>query len=276
MDATTILQEPSGDIRWYTFAGGIANLLLTTRLSHTSAALPDNLSIRFRPPCDAEEVHQWIASLSAEDLQPVPNDDVIQQLKFSECLPRDLAAEVFLARCHDPSAIRKALSEPRRIVIDNCGQQSSAKIESSRVPRGGGASNRRPRTSLPASSLVPDDPALRDALQGMKALSMRQPHAEAVMRGVKTIEYRSGATNIRGRILIYATRTRYEAEVEQEMMDNYGIDDASCDDLPRGVLVGTVELFDSDEGEWHLRLPERLATLLKPSKSPQPVWFDPF
>jgi len=105
---------------------------------------------------------------------------------------------------------------------------------------------------------------------------MRQPHAEAVMRAVKTIEYRSGPTKIRGRILIYATGTRCEAEKEKEMMANYGIEDTSCDDLPRGVLIGTVELYDSDEGEWHLRLPERLPAPLKPSKSPQPVWFDPF
>lgn len=34
----------------------------------------------------------------------------------------------------------------------------------------------------------------------MRALSIRQPHAEAILRGTKTTEYRSKATKIRGRI----------------------------------------------------------------------------
>ena len=34
-----------------------------------------------------------------------------------------------------------------------------------------------------------------------RALSIRQPHAEAILRCVKKIEYRSGPTKIRGRIL---------------------------------------------------------------------------
>ena len=190
-------------------------------------------------------------------------------------MPQNLAAEVFIARFNDAVAVSKAPGEPRRIVTDSLGVRSSTRIESSKAVRGTVIS-RKPKISSPDSGPLPDDPALRNALKGMKALSIRQPHAEAVMRGVKTIEYRSGPTNIRGRILIYASRTRYEAEEEKEMMDHYGIEDTSCDDLPRGVLIGTVELFDSDEGEWHLRLAERLTTLLKPSKSPQPVWFDPF
>jgi len=40
----------------------------------------------------------------------------------------------------------------------------------------------------------------------MRALSIRQPHAEAIMRGIKKIEYRSGPTKTRGRIHIYASQ----------------------------------------------------------------------
>src|SRR5262245_34261335 len=95
------------------------------------------------------------------------------------------------------------------------------------------------------------------------ALSIRQPHAEAIMRGVKKIEYRSGPTKIRGRVLIYAGLKRYSAEAEAEMMEEYRIKDVSCDDLPRGVLIGTVELYDCDGGDWHIRKPERAKKLLK-------------
>lgn len=110
----------------------------------------------------------------------------------------------------------------------------------------------------------------------MPALSIRQPHAEAIMRGVKTTEYRSGPTKIRCRIYIYASLGRYSAEDESDMMAEYGIDDVSCDELPRGVLIGTVDLHDCDEGDWHVRDPERATTLKKPMKHPQPVWFNPF
>jgi hypothetical protein len=60
------------------------------------------------------------------------------------------------------------------------------------------------------------------------------------------------------------------------MMKDHEIEDVSCGGLPRGVLVGTVELFDCDGGEWPLRKPERAKRLLKPKNQPQPVWFNPF
>lgn len=110
----------------------------------------------------------------------------------------------------------------------------------------------------------------------MRALSIRQPHAEAIMRGIKPIEFRSAPTRIRGRIHIYASLGRYSAADEAEMMDEYGIEDVACDDLPRGVLIGTVELHDCNGGNWHVRSPERATKLLKPKKQPQPVWFNPF
>ena len=110
----------------------------------------------------------------------------------------------------------------------------------------------------------------------MRALSIRQPHAEAIMRGVKTTEYRKSPTRVRGRIYIYAALGRYSAAEEAKMMSEYGIEGVSCDDLPRGVIVGTVELYDCDGGEWKVRSPERAERLRKPKKHPQPVWFNPF
>ena len=42
----------------------------------------------------------------------------------------------------------------------------------------------------------------------MRALSIRQPYAELILRGIKTIEYRSRRTRIIGeRFYIYAART---------------------------------------------------------------------
>jgi hypothetical protein len=113
----------------------------------------------------------------------------------------------------------------------------------------------------------------------MLALPVRQPWAELILLGLKDIEYRSRRTNIRGRVYLYATLNRIDPEDEAEIEEESGID---IDGLPRGVLVGTVEIFDcqpSEEGdfEWLLRNPERLATPQKPAKKPcSGGFFQPF
>jgi len=107
----------------------------------------------------------------------------------------------------------------------------------------------------------------------MKALSIRQPWAELIMRGIKTIETRSRQTKIRGRIHIYASLGRSDPLDEADCEADYRID---VDSLPRGVIVGTVELFDCDGDEWQFRLPERASELHKPDNHPMPVWFTPF
>ena len=51
-----------------------------------------------------------------------------------------------------------------------------------------------------------------------RALSIRQPYAEQILRGTKEIEYRSVKTNIRERIYIYASLS---------MGDSYDIEDGA-------------------------------------------------
>ena len=100
------------------------------------------------------------------------------------------------------------------------------------------------------------------------------------MRGTKRIEYRSMPTRVRERIQIYASRTRYSSAEEVRRMREYRLTDVGVDDLPRGKLIGTVELvdctFDGQLYHWHLRSPQRADELLIPRRRPQPVWFYPF
>ena len=107
-------------------------------------------------------------------------------------------------------------------------------------------------------------------MKNMRALSIRQPYAEQILRGTKKIEYRGRATNIRERVYIYASMTPGYAEDWEAMNMQPG-------DLPIGVLIGTVEISDctGEPGayEWHLAKPERLKRILKPKKHPQPIWF---
>jgi hypothetical protein len=132
----------------------------------------------------------------------------------------------------------------------------------------------------PSKKSLPESQQDGDQTKNLRALSIRQPHAEAIMRGIKTIEFRTVRTKIRGRVQIYASLGRYPAELEAEMLKEYSIKDVSCDDLRRGVLIGTVEISDctEDYGEfhWHLEKPKRATRLVKPKKQPQPMWFNPF
>lgn len=110
-------------------------------------------------------------------------------------------------------------------------------------------------------------------MKTIRALSIRQPYAEQILRGKKNFEYRSIPTNIRERVYIYASKTPGAPEAWKEMEMKPG-------DLPTGVLVGTVEIRDCSgkpgDYKWRLANPERFLNKLKPKNHPQPVWFYPF
>jgi hypothetical protein len=126
----------------------------------------------------------------------------------------------------------------------------------------------------------------------MRALSVRQPWAELILLGHKTIEVRSRRTNLRERVYIYAGLNRIEPREEARIAAQFGID---MDGLPRGVLVGTVQIvgcmplkqddcpaacFPITETDglygWLLARPQRTEELVKPTRQPQPMFFNPF
>ena len=141
----------------------------------------------------------------------------------------------------------------------------------------------RKRSAKPAPSISKTDPPRR-------ALSIRQPFAELILRGKKKIEVRSRPTNIRGPMYLYASLTR-------------GADDAKCrastgsswEELDRGLLVGIIEITDcrelqtsdsraagfpiyNPEGSfaWLVKPIKRLAKPIAPKAHAQPSFFFPF
>ena len=70
----------------------------------------------------------------------------------------------------------------------------------------------------------------------MKCLSLRQPYAELVVAGRKTIETRTWKTNFRGKFLIHASKA-----IDKENCDMLNID---CGPLTRGMVVGLAFLCD--------------------------------
>src|SRR5687768_17498270 len=91
-----------------------------------------------------------------------------------------------------------------------------------------------------------------------RALSIRQPFVEQILRGTKKAEYRSRPTRIRERVYVYSSRrpsdyTRAWRQVRKRPGD-----------LPTGAIVATVEIvgcrYISRTGEYAyvLESPRRL------------------
>jgi ASCH domain len=70
----------------------------------------------------------------------------------------------------------------------------------------------------------------------MRALSIRQPWAELILSGRKTIETRTWRTSYRGLIAVHSGWI-----IEQEFCTLYGYDPEA---LAHGGLIGTVEVVD--------------------------------
>jgi ATP-dependent helicase Lhr and Lhr-like helicase len=117
-EATSIVRHPNGEVRWWTFGGGIANALLADQLRTQIDARSDSLSVKFPATATLDVVEELIAAIVEEEVRPIPDAKAIQDLKFTECLSPELAAEVFCARFNDIEAVKKIMREPRMVVVD--------------------------------------------------------------------------------------------------------------------------------------------------------------
>lgn len=92
----------------------------------------------------------------------------------------------------------------------------------------------------------------------MKALTVKQPWAWAIVMGYKDVENRARRTNHRGPLLIHAAKQMDSAGFQA--LWELGLYRQLPDDLPLGALVGQVEVTDcvtnargpwADPGSWH-------------------------
>ncbi len=124
------------------------------------------------------------------------------------------------------------------------------------------------------------------------ALGVRQPWAELILRGIKSIEVRTLPTVIRGPIYLYTSKVIADTPAARTAADRHALD---VDALPRGLLVGTVEIVDcascrpadaaaaclpadmvAGKFGWRLSNAQRLPEPLKVRFLPYGVWFYPF
>jgi len=134
--------------------------------------------------------------------------------------------------------------------------------------------------------------AIQHPDKSLPALGIRQPWAELIMRGVKTIELRSSQTKIRGTIYVYASKTLAKTSHAIEAATQAEI---TTETLPTGTLIGTVEIVASfpataehEEASgvpasllkgkygWKLANPKRIKSPIVPQFLPYGVWFYPF
>ena len=118
LDSTSLVQHPSGEVHWWTFGGGVANTLLSQHLVPEQNAKVDNLCFRFPTSMKVADAEALIGSRFTEEIRPTPDEAAIENLKFSECLPHQVAAEVFVARFNDPDALATIRKERRRVVVE--------------------------------------------------------------------------------------------------------------------------------------------------------------
>jgi hypothetical protein len=76
-----------------------------------------------------------------------------------------------------------------------------------------------------------------------KILSVRQPWATLIARGIKDIENRSWATGYRGLVLVHASLSRPSRRLLADVSGRFGVDLQQIE-LPLGGVVGVTRIVD--------------------------------
>ena len=120
-EGTAVVRDPAGVSRWWTFAGLRANAILGQLAGplRLATSREDNLAIRLREDVSIEELKRRLDDLpgdAAADAFPATADGP-DSLKFSSCLPEELALRTVRRRGSDARGVRACLSEPIRHLV---------------------------------------------------------------------------------------------------------------------------------------------------------------
>ncbi len=119
---TAVVRDPAaGTNHWWTFAGLRANTSLgqLTGPLRLPVSREDNLSIRLRDDVGVEDMRRRVGDRPTDtigDVFPVTTD-AAESLKFSSCLPEELALRTIHQRGSDAQGVRRCLEEPIRSVV---------------------------------------------------------------------------------------------------------------------------------------------------------------
>ena len=115
-DGTTALVRDPKAVRWWTFAGLLANVTLAEHLGDLcdQGNSTDNLSIRMRSDADPRSLQKAVASVMAGELAPPVPPEATEGLKFSACLPSTAVASLLSTALSDAAAVHACCTEPVR------------------------------------------------------------------------------------------------------------------------------------------------------------------
>ena len=121
-DSTVAILAGSGEAEWWTFGGNRANATLAQALGKEtrSKVSHDSFTLTFESTITLQDVEQAISVIRQHDIaemQPVVDEAAIDGLKFSECLPMDLATEMLERRLQDQASTRSVLEEQVRFIM---------------------------------------------------------------------------------------------------------------------------------------------------------------
>lgn len=117
-DATAVVRSAT-DQAWWTFAGLLANASIRSELGTLAreTARGDNLKVPLEEMSSSPGFEAQVAGLRGAPISPpLVADPAIDGLKFSRCLPRDLARKCLEARLTDAAGRTAALGERIRFV----------------------------------------------------------------------------------------------------------------------------------------------------------------
>ena len=112
----TVVHSGPGGTRWWTFAGDRANRVLGHLLKSALGidARPGGLYLTFGEtpaPATADRLPEALRDAWAAGISPPLDDDWLEGLKFSQCLPRKISREILEARLADPETVSKVLAQ---------------------------------------------------------------------------------------------------------------------------------------------------------------------
>ena len=99
LERTTLVQSSDNTLKWWTFGGYRANLTLVSKLAELarSPVRVDNFALRFDAEIrleDAEGAIRELRNVDPETLRPSIDESGLIGLKFSACLPVELATQM--------------------------------------------------------------------------------------------------------------------------------------------------------------------------------------
>jgi len=119
--ASIAIQTGGQEVEWWTYAGSQVNATLARQLSQMTRhdVQFDSFTLTFHQTLKLQDVEVAIKAVCQRDpgeMYPSIEEQAIDGLKFSECLPRELAIEMLEHRLQDSESTRKLFQQPVRFV----------------------------------------------------------------------------------------------------------------------------------------------------------------